>query len=128
MFLRPFGEHSISKDEIECNSYNAVFVEKEHKANINQLIVKNELAEFDPETIHFTNIFVDWNSLALTDSDEEDWDSDIGNNIFDAGSYLNKPNEKSLLSFLGSNESNEELDIDINFGEEDINEWVSNYC
>lgn len=93
LLVRPTEKHSVTNDIIKCNAYNAVYVDKELQRNINQFVVHEELADFDPQTKHFVDLSVDWNTIPM-EQDEEDWDSDDeGVGIYDAGSYLNRSPE-----------------------------------
>ncbi|KAG4068946.1 hypothetical protein HA402_005094 [Bradysia odoriphaga] len=64
--------HSVSNDLMECNSYDAIFLDKKLEKNINQFVVKNGFADYDPETEHLADIEVDWCDLQF--ANEEDWD------------------------------------------------------
>lgn len=122
LFVRAFGKHSITSDNIKCNSYEVVYVDKTHQSKINELIVQKELADFHPETEHFINLSVDWNSLLTVSSEEEeeDWDSEPNNGqIFDAGVYLNRTNHDDDA------DADSDMEFDVQFDEDQIREWVS---
>lgn len=99
LHVRPTGKHSVTKDIVKCNAYNAVYIDKELQRNINQFVVDAQLADLDPEAKHFVDQIVDWDTIPM-EQDEEEWDSDDeGVGIYDAGSYLNRPPDKGN-SFL----------------------------
>lgn len=119
---------SVTNDIIACNSYDCIYVDKKNAVNVNQLVVTEKLADLDSTTKNVADLTVDFESLPSTDSGEDDWDSDeVTDNIFDAASYL-YPTEDSgrhQLLDLNSDESEKECDIDIQFTEEQLKEWVS---
>lgn len=130
LFVQSTGVHSVTNDFIKCHSYDAIFVNKALKQNVNQLVANEGFAEFEPETQHFTDLIFDWSSLSsIDDADEDNWDSDENDkaDIFDAGQFMTE--SKSKLPFLNSSgdESDKEFDVDIQFTEDQLKEWVR-YC
>lgn len=94
--------------------------------NINHLIVSKDYAEYDPMTKHFIDIIIDANLFNSNSSDDSDWEDDLGYKTFDAASYLLKKEQTAPL-LTSDNESEQEVEWDIQFCDEDICKWVSIY-
>lgn len=59
LFVRCTGSHSVSNDLIKCNAYDAVFIDKNDEQIINDLVVMNGFADYDPETKHLIDVKVE---------------------------------------------------------------------
>lgn len=126
LFVRSTGNVSVTNDIIKCNSYDAIYVDKFLELNVNQLVAKKEFADFDSATKHLIERTVDWNSLASTPDLEEDWDSDETNgSVFDAGSYMNRPEGERKSQFFDADSDGSEKEFDIHFDEDEIRKLVS---
>lgn len=62
LFVKFAGKGSLSNDNLKCNAYDVLFVDKQLKKNLNQFAVTKKLAEIDPRTIDFVEANIDWDS------------------------------------------------------------------
>ncbi len=136
-FVQATGKPSVSNDIMKCNSYDAIIADKDAMQILNKLIVQNNFAEFDPDTKHFLDVYVDWEAIQFTDDlneqedIEEDWDNEEKNQNEMATPY--HPNgfgiEKKFPrdDAYGSDDSEKEPDMEFS-DEQAVEEFVSEIC
>lgn len=144
-YVRPISETTdiLTNQTLGIRSYECVLIEVRHEnsddmieININNLLVEQGLAKYDPKTQHFIDVtFVPFecNSQLTNDDNDDDNDNNAdGENESDAENWdhynyvrpqIPKPIDTST-NILDTNGNI--LDFDVQFTEEDLKEAVSN--